>query len=516
MRKPVRRRKYLAVAATALGGLAGCNGLGPGDSPETREREPTDKRTGGTDGESGGVTDPATTGSPTTDATATPESGTSHWSTFRGDPARTGVRPLDAGPGESFAVSWTVSAADLLETFEDVDPDDVSPPPRTPFTSWPVLTRSAVVWTVGYQWTDPDTDDLATALRVIAASPDGTIQWSHDVDADGAPIVDSWYAPEVSDERIHVPVLGDEGIDVVALDPVDGTVVDRLSLGLSVRSSQPLVADGRLYVAETADRQGHLRAFDVADGAEAWSAAAAPPTPGRPAVTLADGTLWTFDRTDGREFVARHAGDGAERWRTTLDLPDRLRADGPAVLAPPTVVKGIGYAAGDVRSLVNVDVAPLVASDPDGAANWQYRLPGLEGGDHPLVRTNPDLSPEEVEDLPPFSAVYGYPVVVDGQVLATGVGDPEDGGSEGNSYLFAVDAADGSLAWTVPVGSTAFAPVVAGKVVYLATTEGVEAVSTDGEYLGSVAVDGVLSQHPPAVGHGQLYVPTVDGLVAVG
>lgn len=103
--------------------------------------------------------------------------------------------------------------------------------------------------------------------------------------------------------------------------------------------------------------------------------------------------------------------------------------------------------------------------------------------------------------------------MVGGDVLTTGTGDFE--GAADAERLFALDADDRSVAWSVDVASTTFAPVIAGDVVYVVTTDGVEAVSIDGEPLDSVAIEDPLSERSPALGHGRLYVPTTNGVVAV-
>lgn len=444
----------------------------------------------------------------------------SGWSTFRGDPARTGVRPAEVGPGESPSEGWTLTTRDLLSEFHDVEPEELPLTPTTPYLSWPVTTDDHVLWTVGYTWYGPDAEERNRALRLVAADPaDGSIAWSLDLGAlsgtEGPLPVEGWFGPEVDGDRVHVPYLYD-GVGVAILDAASGDVERQLDLGLSTLSGQPLVADGTIYVAESASSgRGTLHAVDAGSGDTEWTVPSDSVRPSWPGLTLADGSLWSFDRIDGRAVVARDAGNGSELAREPVELPDQFATNAPGVLAAPTVAHGNAYAAGSLEQLVRRDVSPLVSFDADSRERWRYEPPGLEGADNPIARFDPDITQEEIAALPPFSAMYGYPLSLDGHVLATGAGDP-DGASGEVEHLFAVDEADGTLEWSLPVGSTTFAPVAAGDVVYLVTVDGVEAISTDGRRVGEVALDAnTRVEYPPALGFGRLFVPTLRGVVAL-
>lgn len=436
--------------------------------------------------------------------------GPAGWSTFRGDPARSGVRPASAGPGESLSVAWEVTAGDLVEEFHDADPDEERV--LTGSVSWPVLAGGRGVWTHSYRGIEA----IDPTVRVVAADPeDGSVAWSVEPPVpDGT--ASNWFASEVDDGRLYLPAMVDDGLGLTVHDPETGEEQDRLSLGLSLVSGQPLVADGTVYVVEGVDDTATLRAFDAGDGTERWSVETSPTEPLRPGLTVADGAVWTVDRRDGQAFVGRETTDGNDRLRVPLpDLPPSLVSNRPAPLAPPTVVDGGVYAAGGLQALLQRDLGPLVAADAGGSERWRQYPPGAEGALEVVV---PDADPETLERLREqygledgFGTLYGYPVLVGGLVCAAGVGDA---GSE-SSGLFAFDAAEGSLEWAAPLASETFAPVAAGDVVYAVTTEGVAAVSADGDRLGTVSIADPFVEAPPALGAGYLFVPTLRGVTAV-
>jgi outer membrane protein assembly factor BamB len=436
--------------------------------------------------------------------------GTAGWSTFRGDPARSGVRPASAGPGESLSVAWQATSRDLVEEFHDVDPEEAGVIQGE--ASWPVLAGEHAVWTHGYRGLrEPD-----PTVRVVAADPeDGSVAWSVEPPVpDGTAL--NWFAPEVDDGRLYVPASINDGLGLAVYDPATGEEQDRLDLGLPFLSGQPLVADGTVYVRESGQEGATLRAFDAGDGTERWAVGATPPEPGWPGLSVADGAVWTFDRRDGRAFVARETTDGDIRLRTPLsDLPTSFATNRPVSLAPPTVVDGGVYAAGGVQYLLQQDFAPLVAAEAGGGERWRSFPPGAEGALEVVLR---DADPETLERLREelgledgYGTLYGHPIVVDGLVCAAGIGDAGDE----PSGLFAFDAAEGSLEWAAPLPSSTFAPVAAGDVLYAVASEGVTAISGDGERLDTLSLADPRVEYSPALGAGRLFVTTLRGVAAV-
>lgn len=456
-----------------------------------------------------GCTDDLASGGDETD-----EPTRSGWSTFRGDAARTGARPADAGPGTPLSVEWETNRTDLIAEFGTVDPEEVQLP--NAYTSWPVLNDEFVFWTIGYEWYESSGDDRGSGMWLVATDPeDGSTAWIHDVDTGGVGGT-SWWAPELDGGRLYHPYLEDGGLGIEVLDPSNGDVLERFALGLPIRSEQPLVSNGTIYLRAGSNAQGTLHAFDAVEGDAVWTVESTYPNMGRPGLAASEDSLWSFDRVDGRYFVCRDVDDGAERWRTPLDLPRSHFRAAPTLLGSPTVVDGRGYAAGHLETYLQRDVGgPLVSFDSaTGDERWRYTPPGVDDREF-LARKFPNASPEKLESLPAFFATYGFPLALDGLVVVSGIGDPAELSGDDPSFLFGVDPGDGTLQWALDA-EIALAPVAAGDTVYLATKNGVEAVSTAGERLGGVELPDARHLDSPAVGHGRLYVPTGRGLVAIG
>lgn len=442
------------------------------------------------------------------------DSGT--WATFRGDAARTGRAPADAGPGDSLAVSWTLTVDDIIADIEDDDPDQGFPA-TSDHVSWPVIVDDLVLWTAGYGWGGGD--NRRRAVRLLAAdTATGTIEWTAELAADTDVDLSRWYAPAVDAGLVYVPdfVGGDLGIAVY--DPADGERTAEFALGLPTVASEILAHEATIYLAATGETP-RLYAFDASSGEERWSVTTVPQSRDSAFCSVIGDRLLYYDRLNG--IVAVDTDSGDELWRRQLELP-RSFVSGAVTLAPPTGGEDGVYAAGSLDAMTQLDVSPLVGFDPaTGDELFQYDPPGIPTADSKFATVNPNLSAAELEALPPFSAVYGLPVVTEELVVATGYGDPA--GGSGQSHCFAVDH-DGSLSWTLETG-VAFAPVLAGEVIYLVSTNGVEAISTEGEYLDAVMQedDGrgegeTVSPRPtstPAIGDDRLYVPTRTGLVAV-
>ncbi|MCU4974486.1 PQQ-like beta-propeller repeat protein [Halobacteria archaeon AArc-m2/3/4] len=497
------RRQYVAAVTTAtLASTGGClDRLDAGLSGETEDRDPE------------GDTD---------------EPG---WTTYRGDAAKSGTRPARSGPGTSLSVAWELEVSDLLEELEGLEADeyalekpldDSDAFTRTRIgTSSVVLTGSVVVWTIGYSWVDTNTETETEKyqLRVIAADREtGTIEWSYELETPEESLMYDWFAPEVGERGVYVPHETDDGIELVVYDPDTGEVAEDVSLELPHEIGQPLVADGTVYVVENEADGATLHAFDAADSTSEW--AVEHPTGGDvgrgiPDVTVRDGTVWSFDSGSTSEsepaFVARDAADGSVRFREPLELPEPTVTGIDAVhLSTPTVAGESGYAAGDIESYVLRDRAPLVSFDPtDGSERWQYEPPAVDFADRTVA------------------AIYGLPIVVDGLVLATGLGDPDsaDGTNEDRGdreyeyedhYLFAIDEADGTVEWSMNIPSPVYAPIAAGDVVYLSFPNTVYAISTSGEHLDRLGKAGLRpGDYPPAIGGGRLFTATRDSIVAI-
>lgn len=446
--------------------------------------------------------------------TATPDG----WTTFRGDHRRTGYRPDVDGPGQSLSLDWEVTAMDLIEEIEGDDPmDGLAPLPRD--VSSPVLADDVVVWTTVYDW--GASGERTTRYRVVAVDPEsGTLLWSQSLFDPDETLPDAWFGPVVADGELYVPTTFDDEIGVTIFDPSTGDSVRELDLGLSLWTTELAVTDSRIFVAD-ADQEA-LYAFDTDNGELLWDAEAAT-HPGMQFTAVADDLLYYFDHGD-RALVARAADDGDERFRVTPDLPDLFVEDRPTLLSPPVVTGGRLYAAGDAHVMFVRDFASLVAADAtDGGERFQYEPPRIEGEENPLGHLHADADAPPGQ-LPPFSAVYGLPVVLDDLVVATGYGD-FGGADEPDGHCFAVDTEEGELAWALDSG-IAYAPVATSEGIYLVSNEGVEAVSHDGDSLDTFApqeetdASERIRMSPrldlsPAIDENRLLVPTYGGIVAL-
>lgn len=446
---------------------------------------------------------------------------TTEWTTFRGNAARVGRAPAGAGPGESLSVDWELTVEDFVRELEGDDPEGEIPP-IVQYTSWPVLVGDLVVWTATYGW-DDEGGERSHAVRLLAADAvTGQLQWGPRVAVNRQSTARRWYAPEVDDGLVYVPDFVGENLGVVVFDPEQGEQTRDLDLGLPFQATEMLVHDGTIYATVSA-ASPTLYAFDAKSGAERWSDSAPAQPFSSPFCSVVDGKLLYFDRGNAA-VVARDTTDGTVLWREQLDLPRSLLRETPTpTLAPPVGGSAGIYAGGSLDTMLQLDVSPLFGLDPSsGDKQLRYEPPGTPAADSEFAAVNPDLSAEQLAELPPFSAVYGLPVVVDDLVVATGFGNPA--GSSRERHCFAVDRS-GSLAWTAETG-IAYAPVAAGDVIYVASNSRVDALSTDGEHLDTISQrDGPSDEGfegrlravaAPAVGNERLYVPSNRGLVAIG
>ena len=450
---------------------------------------------------------------------------TAGWTGHRGDPANTGVRDADAGPGDSLSMEWEVTHEDILEERQEIDAEEEDLPPMAQVTTYPVLTDDVVAWTQGYTWIEDGGSERKTVV-VAADAEDGSVRWVEPLLED--PPGDSWFAPIVSDDSLLIPNLIDGDLGLTVHDPDDGSELDRHEWGLSLRANQPVLADGIVFVEEGEPQDARLYAFDASDGEPLWDVPAVAPRPHLPELAVADDEVLSFDREDGA-MVARDVDSGEERWRAGVELPTAFTTGSQGVLGPATVTDDGVFAGGSLYQLFNRDVGALAAFDSGaGTARFTYRPPGTEVDEPWEALLGPDVSEAEIEQIREeygldggFASVNSQPLVVDDRMLAVGWGEVDEASG---SILYAMDPAAEEAVWGVEVASTSYAPVAAGDVVYVLTGDGVEAVSTDGEHLDSLVLESdahTVDEHSPSVefspalGHGKLFVPTMHGIVAV-
>ena len=451
-------------------------------------------------------------------------SSTAGWTGYRGDPANTGVRDADAGPGDSLSMEWEVTHEDILYERHEIEAEELDLPVMSETTSWPVLAEEVVVWTQGYTWQGESGSERETVV-VAADVEEGSIVW---VESFVEEPPDNWFAPMVSDGSILLPNLIDGNLGLTVHDPGDGSEQDRHDWGLSLRANQPTVAEGTVFVEEGEPQDARLYAFDASDGTSLWDVSTVAPRPYLPELAVADDAVLSFDGEDGA-MVARDVDSGEERWRARVELPTTFATGQPGVLGPATVSDHGIYAGGSLEQLFQRDLGTVAAFDPDdGDTQFTHLPPGTEEEGPWETLLGPDASEAEIEavqervfDGEGFASVNCQPLVVDDQVLAVGWGEV---GDASGTILYGMDPDAEEAVWGVEVGSTSYAPVAAGDVVYVLTGDSVEAVSTDGEHLDSLVLESEafsVDEHTPSVelspalGQGTLFVPTMHGIVAV-
>jgi outer membrane protein assembly factor BamB len=265
---------------------------------------------------------------------------------------------------------------------------------------------------------------------------------------------------------------------------------------------QPVVAHGTVYLGHEAG----VEALALDSGERRWLVR----TPGQASTVAVAEDLLYADVEDG-PLLAVEAEDGSERWR--LDREDPLSR-------APTVDGGVVYVGG--KELLAVEAAT-------GALRWGAPVPDetselgtvAASGGRVFGVGNVDAERAIVAayDADDGSQLWSNSVV---KTVNTSVGDPVAVGGEVVAALGGVrslDAATGEQRWTTELDTTHGAtPAVAGAVAILrADRETLRAVDlADRSVLWSLPLDATLST-APVVGHGRTYVGDESGtLYAVG
>jgi outer membrane protein assembly factor BamB len=311
-------------------------------------------------------------------------------------------------------------------------------------------------------------------------------------------------------------------------------------------TTMPLVADGRVYVA---DESGTIAALDAATGATIWEKDVGSRIRGTPALT-AD---LIVAGTDAGDVVALRAADGSRAWNApvggapisasllvdhgriyaggedrTLHVLDAATGDqlwsldvGGPVTHGPALADGVVYIGATGGQFSAIDVATHAARWTAGLGPGGVGTPTIGGGLVFVGRGLLGASPPH--DLVALDAATGdvrwHFAALDGlQVHAGGLADGvlyavSDGGS-----LFALDATTGATRWTVtPGGTLGTLASIADGVVYVGsadrTVRAFDAAS--GRAIWRVAVTGVPTQQ--AVVDGRLFLGTSLGrALAIG
>lgn len=420
------------------------------------------------------------------------------WSAYRGDPARTGIRTGDAGPGESLEVSWELETGDLLAAETDTS-DQVS----GITTSWPIVSENHVYLTAVYR--EPDGHTYATHL--LAAKPDtGEAAWSQPIN-DGLEYPDLFYGPVLADGTIYVADYTDTGsIHRVAAETGDAhTPLDLDVDGLG----QPLVINGKILFVASQDGEISLRAIDAESGETDWTVSTAGSVTQLPTLSVAGDRLVQEQSVNDPTVATRVLEDGSTITNESITFDADIEHPQLIDLSVPVLTGETAYLAGGSNALESMDESPLLAIDTDsGEEAWQYYPPEIER----TVTTaeNGDI----VEESEEFAALYGPPLVADGMIYVSGYGEHD--GDTDEPALFAIDADSRELEWAQQIERGTYAPVMSGDVIYCPGTSEIRAISTGGESLDTVAIDSRIQVGwSPALGRGRLFVPTATGIVAL-
>lgn len=382
----------------------------------------------------------------------------SDWNTIRGDVARSGVTTAEAGPGESLSVAWDRDDSDLIG---EIEGGEFLFPPGGEFSE-PILYDDYCIYLFKYRAFPADSDDFVERVYAVALSQeDGSLVWRQRFLEGQEASEYRISSPEVADGSVYVPSPGtvdDPFIDV--LDAASGEYRGRIELDRALSGSA--IDDGTLYGVQ----RGRFFALDLADESTTWEVDEEPSDGSPTLVTLTDDRMVY---TRGTTIAARDIETGELEWQTA-DLNGRqiMAGDDMGYIH----VRGASFYQ---ESLVAFDLA-------DGTVQWEFTAESYTG---------PDGQTEH--------RVGWLPVVVDDLVLTAGSSGVTR--SDRLSWdLYALDSDDGTVEWSVDLGTNWTAPVAAGEMVYVGT----KAISTDGEELDAVDAKDRLTGYP-AVRNGRIY-----------
>ena len=452
---------------------------------------------------------------------------------FRYDTANTGVWLDGSGPTRGLRLLWRfetdgaiASSAAVVDTSTADEESSEEPQPTRVFVG--------------------SNDGNVYALDAA----DGTEHWA--VETGGAVISSPAVVAVPSDEseapeKATVFVGSDDG-NVYALDAADGTEHWAVETGGPVRSS-PTVTGETVYVGST---EGAVYALDVSDGSERWTVQTEGEVTGTPAVASRSGRedavvigdvagtvhalgaetgehQWQFHAdgpvrsapavrdgtvcigTMNGSLYAIGTGDGAERWR--FESRDRIRSS-PAVTTDTVYV---GSDDGTVHALERESGVERWAFDTGSTVSGSPVVTGTTTNTADdatvYVRTH-DGTLYTIDSATGDGRVYFHtsgpqatrPAVHDGAVYV--------GISEYNSdSVTALDAADGTERWTVPLAEPLRdAPVVTDDVVISVT----EAAYRERTVRAYGVVDGVERWSFDVSETRNVSITATDGVACVG
>ena len=362
------------------------------------------------------------TPTPTPPTTPTNESNPDDWSMYRHDAQRTGT------------TTASVSNGNLLWQFNTGDKIRSSP---------------AIVNGIVYEGSN---NGIVYALNAAT----GSVIWQYN---SGSQVESS---PAVVNGVVYVGILwdGHNGY-VVALNAETGSLIWRFSTNSGIESS-PTVVNGVVYIGSY---YGYIYALNATNGALIWSYLTGGSTFSSPSIV--NGVLYQ-GAGDGKVY-ALNANNGALIWSFQT---------GTQVYSTPAVVSDVVYVCSDAGIVFALrasdgskiwqasigsgtdheDASPAVANGIVyiGARNGYYAL-NASSGSQIWFFTSP-YSPRQFTGY-----VYSSPAVV-GNVVYCGSID---------SYVFALNAFDGSIIWSYRTGGFLFSsPAIANGVLYIGSYDG--------------------------------------------
>jgi len=421
---PRSRRRVLGLLAAGV--LAGCSGSSP--DPSTDDA-PTDRATTS----DGATEDPTTPTATTTVADPPPEPGSgSSWTLPGYGLGHTGFNPEASGPGGEPQQVWRSDVEGV-------------------YTMAQVALRDGTVFTASGE----------RAYAIDAAT--GEQAWSQPVDHLGHhyPVAVSGSTAFVPTRTLNGATTGGGAGTLHALSTDSGTERWRQDAPIT---TAPVPAEETVYYGRSAGESAAVVARDAESGAERWRESLSPTEGyvavfGEPAVVgdvvYATGTVNGGAETEADGLVFALDRDSGERlWEQSL---------GAATLAAPVVHDGTVYATAKDGRVVALSAA-------DGSPVWESRV---EGDVYTTPVTNGDslvlLAEGALVQVDAASGEVGWRTAI-GDVLINGMATTGDTVYVGGNELRAVDLADGTLRWEVPVPRAAGAfggPIVSGETIFV-------------------------------------------------
>jgi len=362
------------------------------------------------------------TATPTLTAALTNESNPDDWSMFRHDVQRTGTTTASASNGN---LLWQFNTGDKIRS---------SP---------------AIVNGVFYEGSN---NGIVYALSAAT----GSVIWQYN---SGSQVESS---PAVVNGVVYVGILwdGHNGY-VVALNAETGSLIWRFSTNSGIESS-PTVVNGIVYIGSY---YGYIYSLNATSGALIWSYLTGSSTFSSPSIV---NSVLYQGSSDGNVY-ALNANNGALIWSFQT---------GAQVYSTPAVVSDVVYVCSDAGIVFALrasdgskiwkssigsgtdheDASPAVANGIVyiGARNGYYAL-NATNGSQIWFFTSP-YSPRQFTGY-----VYSSPAVA-GNVVYCGSID---------SYVFALNAFDGSIIWSYRTGGFLFSsPTIVNGVLYIGSYDG--------------------------------------------